>query len=196
MFLVGTADEMAAVRDDATAYADDGGKWQPFRPEVCKHVRVLAAAAVAEEDLFPKILKVDDTLLDRLRSAEDRQSLVVLVVDPWTPRLPRLAPYLEQYDARRMINTEILVPWSDADEETAQVRDALLEGLHSSFYRTVMLDSSSLRDSITTAEGFKTELIAAIHEIRNRLIRVGKLRPVRGSETSGSLPLLAGPGPS
>jgi hypothetical protein len=93
-----------------------------------------------------------------------------------------------------MINAEILVPASTSDPETAAERDALLRDLRGTFYRTFTLNSASLRDSITSPETFQQEVIAAINEIRKRLMQVGSLRPVRGSETAGSLPQLSGPG--
>jgi FxsC-like protein len=191
VFLVGTAEEVAKVRNDATAYADDGGKWEPYRPDVCKSIRVLASAAVNDENLWPTILPVDDDLLDRLRRAEERQAYVLLVVDPWTARLDRFRPYLEKFDELKIINTEILVTSNAGDAETAEVRDALLAELKATAARTFVM--AAPRDP-TTAEAFRSEVVMAIHDIRNRLIQVGKLRTVPKSEAAGALPLASGPG--
>jgi FxsC-like protein len=195
VFLVGTAAELSAVRTDVTAYAaDQGWRWRPFQPEVDKPVHVLALQAAAKEELFPERMLVDDQLLDRLREAEDRQSMVLLIVDPWSARLDPYKRCLDGYDERRMINAEVLVLSSASDEETAAQRDRLRDDLRRTVYRTFTLNSTSLRESITSADAFEQQVIAAINEIRKRLMQVGRLRPVRGTETSGSLPLLSGPG--
>jgi FxsC-like protein len=195
VFFVGTRDEVGGVRKDVTAYAADAGaKWQPFHPSVTKPVRILALNAAHAEELWPQTLEVDDKLLEHLRRAEERQSFVLLIVDPWSARLERYQRYLAKFDENKMINAEILVPTSADDPETAGEHDALLADVRRTFYRTFALNSSSLRDSIASPDAFQQEVIAAINEIRKRLMQVGDHRPVRGSGTAGSLPQLSGPG--
>jgi FxsC-like protein len=194
IYVVGTADELRDVRANVSAYADDASAWRPFDPDEALPLKVLAARASAAENLNPERITLDADLAKELEEAQDGQSFVLLVVDPWSARLPRYSDCLDKFDRTKTINSEVLVAASAGDQETAAARDALDGDLRAVFWRSFALSSSPLRDSITSADTFEREVIAAINEIRKRLMQVGKLRQVPTAEPAGSLPLPTGPG--
>ena len=103
---------------------------------------------------------------------------MLVIVDPWSAGVERYKQFLGSFDEQRMINAEVLVLSSAVDEETTEARAQLLNDLRGIVWRMAMQNSGSLRDSITTPEAFQQQVIAAVNEVRKRLMQVGKLRPV------------------
>jgi FxsC-like protein len=195
IYVVGTADELRHVRQDVSTYADDDGStWRPFEPDVSLPLKVLAAQAAAKESLSPERITLDTDLDQELEDAQTGQSFVLLLVDPWTARLKSYRDWLEKVDGKKTVNTEVIVAMSAADQETMGARDALNEHVQAVFWRSFTLYSSPVRGSTMSADSFEREVIAAINEIRKRLMQVGKLRRAGGGESGGSLPLPSGPG--
>lgn len=194
VFVAGHRDEAGQVRDQLDAYgASSGREWRPFLPATTRSVGALSSGAASDQDLFPEDLPVDDGAVSRIRHAEEENSIVLLIVDPWSARLARYRDFLESYDRATFLNSGVLVLWNLDDEETARNETALREALSLAISRTYIVNGY-IRDSVRSADQFQIELVQAVHEIRRRMAARGTVFQNARSDTGIQLPQLAGPG--
>jgi FxsC-like protein len=195
VFVAGRDQELRSVRNRIDAYGSEGGRdWRPFLPDVSRAVGIISQGAAAREDLFYEQLPVGQDLLDKLRIAERTNTIVLFVVDPWSADLQHYRQRLQEYDQLNFINCGILVPWNERDDEMANSSDRLRYNIRQTFYRTFMANSTYIRDSIGTVDELERELIAAINDVRRRIVQHAEvMRPVAAGEAK-PLPQISGPG--
>lgn len=196
VFVAGDREEAGQVRDQVDAYAattGSGREWRPFLPSTSRSVGALSSGAASGQDLFPEDLPVDDGSVARIRHAEEENSIVLLIVDPWSVRLARYRDFLESYDKATFLNSGVLVLWNLDDDETARNEPALRESLRRVMSRTYIVNGC-IRDSVRNADQFGVELVQAVHEIRRRMAARAPVYQNARSDAGIQLPQLAGPG--
>jgi FxsC-like protein len=193
VFVVGRETELRQLRQRVEAYDDESAYWRPFAPEVTDAVGLISGRAATQERLVYEPLPVGDDLMDRLRVAEEKNKIVLFVVDPWSAGIDPYRDCLVKYDEKSFVNCGILVPYA-GDEETAAMREALHQGLQRSLFRTFITNSSYLRDGIDSADELERELITAIGEVRKRIIRYKEVSRPRPGGDQRPIPQISGPG--
>lgn len=192
VFVAAADAEARQVRSGVDAYGRTGGReWRPWFPNMERPVGVVSQTVASLENLFYETLTVDDALLDRLRSAEETNAIVMIVVDPWTIQLEPYRSHMLEFDQRAFVNCALLVPWNESDPETAAAQDRLATAVRRTFSRYFVLSSTQLRE-IRSADELQHTLIAAIGDVRRRILQRAEV--FRDVDTSVSLPMISGPG--
>ena len=195
LFIAGTDAELREVRERVEAYGPEGGRdWRPFHPDIPRPVGVISQGVAADAELYYEQLPLGDDLLARLRAAEQTNTIVLILVDPWSAELNRYRERLTAFDQANFINCGILVTWNVGDEETASSAQRLRDQIRQSLYRTFVSGGTFVRDSVESAEQLEREVREAIDNIRRKINQHAEvMRPVDSGQLT-SLPQVSGPG--
>src|SRR5262249_2243542 len=92
-FIVAAKDRetMKGMRKCVDAYGVAARDWKPYQPTCLVPVALRAQAVAIELGLFAFVDPVDDSLLQKIEDASLKRELVVLIVDPWTVKIPSYA---------------------------------------------------------------------------------------------------------
>jgi FxsC-like protein len=123
-FLMATrpSDVMRSVRNDLDTYGDTWADWRPYAPDCDDRVVVRAQQVASTRDLTSAPVVMDDSLAALVKQAQERNELLVLMVDPWVLQVPDCAALLATFDEVRSAHVAVVVPWEGAKSD---VEDAL-----------------------------------------------------------------------
>jgi FxsC-like protein len=159
------------LRDLPARYGAGGRDWRPFYPDYKDSVGDVAMMATARQKLFYKELPLDKNLLDRIKDAETKREIVVLLVDPWTIRVKTYRELMEEYDSRNFLNCAVLVAWNSVLKTQAQKRDFQKEIAKTFKFRANRYQKSVYYvDSIATGKDLRNTLARTLAKLRNSLI--------------------------
>jgi FxsC-like protein len=190
VYVVGPRNEVGKCREGLDAYGDDPVQtWKPYYPPASDLAATVAWRAVAREKFDYEELPLDESLLERILGARQKNKIVVLLVDAWTLQLPRYQKLMDDYrkltgtdaladpsEPNRRRNCVVVVPWNHQDPETRRHSDRLLKTLR-----------STLGDGAAATADSPEELYAAVVrqliQVRKSLLETGPvLRPVPAGE--------------
>lgn len=180
----------ANIQRTLNCYGTTGGfEWQPYLPSTRK-IGIIANNVASEKEVYSQQLAVSDKFIEQLREAEKTNTIVVLIIDPWSLQL--YEGQLSAYDENMLSNCGAIVLWNDSDEETKQTRATLHGQLKKTFSRNMISRDVFFRESSNETE-LRTALAAAIDDVYRKVDARAKL--VRGPvpEDSGPLPKLPVP---
>jgi FxsC-like protein len=179
----------AQIERSHACYGKTGGfEWQPYFPNT-KKIGIIATSIASEKQVFPHLLPVSDQLIEQLEDAEENNTIVVLIIDPWSLKLYKRP--MSEYDKTRLSNCGIVVIWNDSDPETQQKRDDLELQLRQTFSRSLISRDVFFKESSSELE-LRENLSAAIDDVCRKVGERAKLvrGPIAGeSETLPSLPV-------
>lgn len=194
VFVAGRRSELSTVRDQVDSYGDsDGLEWRPFQPQTSKAIFALSYSVATDEELVPRDIPLNDDLVQNIRQAENENVIVLLIVDPWSVKLPLYRKYLEDYDKERFVNCGVITIWNLSDSATANHQSHLREILREAISRIWISGDGYMRDCAQGPEEFQRELINAVNEIRRKIVARGRVFHKIGADIY-PLPQLAGPG--
>jgi FxsC-like protein len=193
IYVAGKNTEVRGIRQNIDCYGEQGGReWQPYYPEVTKSVGIIAQGIATTEDLQYETYPVGDDLIEKIRAAEETNSIVVIVVDPWSIQVESYQNHMLNFDKTDFLNCGILIPWNREDDETSQSLDKLQANVQRTFTRKFILNTY-FRDSIHSIDDLEREISATINEVRRRLLLKAEVqRPVES--TGVPIPSISGPG--
>lgn len=156
-------------KDAAFVYVSADGKyWKPFQPECDDMVALSAMEAATKHKLLYNDLPVDDQMVKRVKEAEERKQIVILVVDPFSVQVSSYKQYMRDYDERNYLNSAVLVVWnSQAGAAGAALRSQVTETFR---YRAGVRKSVYYVDSITSQPTLQSALARTIAKLRASLI--------------------------
>lgn len=175
MFVVASPEEMSPIRSNVGEYTEYGSYWQPFFPPHDEPIVVTATRVAIVEGFGYEMLPVDDDLLTRVRLAEDSNSPVILIVDPWTTTLPRYRQTLQMFDRYAFINCAVLIVWNDRHEETKASEEMLRQSVTATFPFHLGTMRDELWNQVRSREELEQTLIRSLIEIRSRIMRRGQI---------------------
>ena len=195
VFVAARQGELTDIGAPEETYGPEGGRdWRPYAPTEPTPVGVVSQRVAALENVFYETLPLADRLIDQLREAERTNTIVVIVVDPWSIRAESYRRYMVDYDEASFVNCGVLIPWDRRPVDAAGARDVLEAGVRQTFSRAFVLNTSHIRSSIHSVEELQKELIAVISEVRRRMIQRAEVFLPRDRLTEMALPTIAGPG--
>jgi FxsC-like protein len=163
-FIAGRDAEMAAIRPGAHQYYGPASEqdWMPYAIAEPEAIALIAQAAASEKRLIVNWIRPGPDLVRALEQAERDNSVALVVIDPWTVRLPAFRSLLEQFDQRQFRNCVVLIPWNKSDPETLAALDDLKDVLQRSlsrnfggrkeiYFRPEIYDPATLRGEIARA---------------------------------------------
>lgn len=189
IFVAGPKSDLQNIRKSVASYGTQGGReWKPYYP-LEDAVEFLSQDVTRPERLFYEQVAVGDDLVQRISEAERTNTIVVMIVDPWSVKLNQNA--LLDYDSRSFLNCGLIVPWNENDIETKSKKDQLQTDLKATFSRNYVLNSPYIRDSVNSPADLQRKLILIINEVRRRLIQQAEVhRTIANTDSNNSLPTI------
>jgi FxsC-like protein len=194
-FFAGKKNDMKDIKIETEAYGEERERdWRPFFPQTQDSAARISQRVVATQtNLVAEMYPVEKDLTDQLSRAEDENTVVCLLIDPWTVQLEFYRNRLNDYDAKRPINCGALVVWNEQDRELPSRSLVLKQHVEAALSRIIALKDPIFRDSIRSVEDLRKEIRATIFKIQERLIkRANILRPISG--TGARPPSISGSG--
>lgn len=193
VFVAGHRKEFAGIRQKTDFYGWEGGRdWRPYLPDANKSVGILSQEAAAAAELYYESLGVSDELVRQIRLAEETNTIVLLLVDPWSIRVQRYRRCMLEIDQLSFINCGLLISWNEADEETSKNYASLRAEVRKIFERNFIISNLYFKDRVRSQEELKGEIVAAIGEIRRRMMQRGTVfQMIEGAEGS-PVPVISG----
>jgi FxsC-like protein len=164
------SDEVKPPRQTVEAYGDTCNDWKPYYPAAPARIGPLVQRIASEADFTSELLPADQDVQQRIHEAEKHNSLLFLVVDPWTLRLKSYKDYVERYDQYTSLNCAALVPWNLQDPEAAAQMPQLDVAVNASFGRKLAMGDVMLRTRLETEEALRTELSKALALAQSKVI--------------------------
>jgi FxsC-like protein len=195
IFVAGKDYELAKVRQEIHGYGAQGGRdWRPYLPDVNKTVGVISQGIATAENLFYEDLPLCEDVVRQIHDAEKANTIIIVLVDPWSIQIEWYQKHMLEYDKSSFVNSGVLIPWNEANNETEKNKAKLRTTIEKTFHHNLILNSMYFRDSICAIDELEKEIVAAISEARRRLIRTAEiLRPVENLGNN-SIPMINGPG--
>jgi len=190
VYVAGRSIELEAVRPEARSYGTIGGRdWGPWDPPNPRAIGIIAQEIASAEDIFYEYLPVDDQLVDQLREAEDNNTMVLMVVDPWSIQVPIYRDKMLEDDRNLFANCAVMVVCYEDEQAPGPDKQNLPDHLQNTFFRTS--NTTYFRYPIASLAQFEREVSSAIYEIRRRLMQ--KVQIDRPVPSGRALPAVAGP---
>jgi FxsC-like protein len=182
---------MEHIRAAVGYYGKDSTEWAPYRP-LHAHPLVSQAQAIAAARLFGSDVTDLKHLQHTLEAAKEANDLVVLLLDPWSTRIPDSRRQLSDNDRGGLPNAAVLVPVSTADEESERSREELMFDVEQTLVRFLGRPDALYSGRLPTPESFEGQLAETLEEGRNRMFRAARPRSTARS-SAGDRPILRGP---
>jgi FxsC-like protein len=188
--------ELRTERHAVSAYGADFDEWCPYLPVLETRIGLLVQKVALDQNLTVGFLPVAQNIVSHLQGARAKNTLIVLVVDVWSLRLPTYRSYMNQFDgAERFTNAGALVVWNLSDNETLDHKHELVDALHSAFPNlTVMPDPPAFHQQLGTPDELVEKLRATLCELRRRITNFGEVMRKAEGIAPITKPLLVGPG--
>jgi FxsC-like protein len=193
IFVAGQGSEYACVKDRVDCYDPDVRGWKPYLPATDEPVGLTTLRVALAERLYYEDAPAGPDLLQRLDEAEEKNIIVILIVDPWSVRIETYRRLMSDYDRRNFVNCGVLIPWNEQDDETQSGGDKLLDAIEKVFSRNLVFDNPYIREPIPSSEELQKKLTAAIHEVRKRIMQRGRVLRKIKSGSARPLPTVEGP---
>jgi len=191
------------TRTNRKAYGAASFEWQPYHPDSEAMAGALGPNVVSSRGLFPGELPVTADLSTKLQEAEDKNTMVLILVDPWAVEIATFSQVFASVDRIRLSNCGVIIPWSPNDPELGEIDpDAEKANPSSTRTRREVLQGRLLASlshiwndkdvvfvkRVESEESFKLALGQAIDAIRKRISDRGRL--LRGEASPEDLPTL------
>lgn len=195
MIAAGSKSELEGSRNDVSCYGPIWRRWRPFPPPA------LAAASIAQQalsgqDLNSTARRLNNALIERLKnSARGSDCIFVILLDPWSVRLPLYVQPLQRIDEWRFRSGAVFTVWSD-DVETNTRRDELEQRIKDVIPALAEeFPSRSLFNVPPNDADFSQHLVRIVTEIQARMFSTHDNPPTIGGGEP-TLPQVQGPGGS
>ena len=173
IYVAARPDELKGIRTELEAYGDQGGLyWRPYLPDMDTEIGIIAGEVASRERFFYESAELDSRLIERIKEAIAKHKVVVVVVDPWTVRLPHYRELMSDLDQMASSSSVVLIPINEQDAETAQQRTDLEAVVEATFInRTAAPDPAAFAPWIRTHEELEDELAAKLTGAKMRVLR-------------------------
>jgi hypothetical protein len=109
VFVAGQRQELEGVRNALAAYDEEGRFWKPYLPAVDKAVALFTQRAATDLELQHEVLPLSNALIGQLDIADDTNTIVVVIVDPWTLNVQSYQNYMKTYDKRNLVSCAVTI---------------------------------------------------------------------------------------
>lgn len=198
VFVAGCKQELNGIKQQLNAYDNKGGRyWRPYSPADEQAAALITQRVATDTNLQHEVLPVSKELIAKLRQCEETNTIVVLVIDPWSLQIASASnrPYkdlMRDYDKARFDNCGVLVLWNEKDQDlTATAQQLLVNELDETFFRS---KESRFRDAVRSVEQMQRELGTIIFEVGRRLMQRAKVFRLVENGTNSSLPTISASG--
>jgi FxsC-like protein len=188
----GTREQMRIVRRDLGFYGDRQEDWAPYQPAAPLPL-ASRARGIAADRLFKSEVVPIDAIGERVARAQERNEIVIVLVDAWVAALEPFRQALATFDRTDESAIAVLVPTSREDTETNGRRSELQVDVLKTFPHSARRRDPLFRTEIETPGGFDDDLAAALEEAQNRIFAKGRVFRRRAGGPASARPILEGP---
>ena len=180
VFLAGRYDEMQHIRATLTPYGqfENRRDWRPCFPNIDRAAGDIARA-VAQENGKDGHEFVEPggsaALLTALREANDRNNVIVVVVDPWSLSLHSFREFVEKFDSESFPTSGVIVSWNGNDGETPHHLPVLKNRLADHFGGRVAREEY-YNPQVANPEELRDAIVATFAAAQERLLGAGHIR--------------------
>ena len=192
IFIAGKKQELFSLKQHVENYDVNGWSWKPFDEE--NEVGIIAQNVATSKRMHFSSIEFGPDLINKIKEAELNNSLVIIIVDPWTVKISSYKEFLSNYDNTNYINSGLLVPWNFSDDETTQEKNQLQENLHQALSHCIAGNRSQVRDEILSLEELAGCISSAIDEAHLRIMKFAQVFRKLEGDKEPPLPFIAGPG--
>jgi FxsC-like protein len=190
-YIAGRRDELASTRTYLDCYGDRGGAdWRPYMPRVDQPVGLLASSVATEENLLYEWVRLDEDLIEHLDEAARTRTMVVLIVDPWTVRLPLYKSLMTELDQRNYPNTAVLVPHNPDDPELDRGGNGGSDVRNLFVNRVTSNGQDQFAHGIASPDELKSELARKLQTAKSRIEKQMQICRKASGDGPSSLPVI------
>lgn len=176
-------------------YGETPVHWRPYHPQFAKRIGPFAQLVASEADFTSTFIDFGPGLRAKLRQAQKKRNIVVLIIDPWSLHVRDFSEHLHEYDELDLWNCAALISWNDEDPETERNRDALKRLLAEVFENKVAArNPRAFRDSINSLGKLETDLREALCQIHQMIVERAQVARKAEGEKEIALSQVSGPG--
>jgi FxsC-like protein len=149
------------LRTNTANYGRRGFYWRPYHPPVDLKVGDIASSAIRGFEYKPAS---PAELMEELAKADATGEITILIVDPWTIRLPQYQKLMHRFDKEHTPNCCVIIPWNEEDEETRRLASKLKATITITFER-LRANSNRFRYPVRSADALSEsirEMLAGI----------------------------------
>ena len=192
IYVAGARNELEGVRNDVNAYGKEGGRdWKPYFPETEDEIAIISQRIATKERFFYELLPLEDNLVDMIQDSRDNNTIVILIVDPWTLELSHYSSIMKEYDSSDLFNCSLLIVFNRADNETRAKLPQLQLTIKATFVTKITHEGlESFQSDVGRREELELELAKALHYVRSRIIKISeniRQKPGTGPQTMPQL---------
>jgi FxsC-like protein len=188
IYVAGRRHEYTGIRTKVDCYGEGGPAWQPYYPELKQPVGIMSQSIATTEGLLYEPSAIGQDFLNRLREAEEKNNIVIIVVDPWSIQVETYQNHMLELDRKTFINCGVLIPWNENDGETPEKLNLLQSSVAKTFKRRFILNTN-FRGAIRSPGELQREICNTINDVRRSLLRKAEIEQHVGGQ-SGLLPSL------
>jgi FxsC-like protein len=194
IYVAGKSEEIQPLGRSVANYGTEGElDWKPYLPDSPDEIGLLAQSAATREGFRYQRMPLDANLLNLIRDAENKNRIVILIVDTWTLRVQKYKQWMEDYDRLNFANCAALIVWNDKDLDTTRERAALIYTVQQTFLHKTRVKDPSLIDNITSPTHLTNTLGATLQKVKAQVIDTNKLRRIDPARLVNK-PEIVGPG--
>jgi FxsC-like protein len=165
--------------------------WRPYQPESHQEFALLAQSVTSNASFFYEVVPYDAaTLVKRLRYAQQRHNVVVLVVDPWTLRLQEYYQSVYACDTGLDPDFLVIIPWNAKDPDMQREEIPLKGVLGGALGKRIRAGEEQLvLNSVGSANELVTRLAASLEYARDRIVNRAPIIATTPEVEFASLPI-------
>jgi FxsC-like protein len=172
VYVAGSKEEMLGVRRKIDSYGLIDREWMPFYPDYQRQVGLITQACAAEIGYVSDSVPPDESIMKHVRRADETNTPVVVVVDPWTLDIEKYAERMRAFDENNFANAAVLVVWNLNDPETREYREMLKDLVRAVF--TLKWSSSDpmfFTDGIASPDELHHAILSTLAGLRTNIIK-------------------------
>ena len=156
---------------DLRAYEDDVAFWKPFLPPKEDTVYSIVTYMARRLNFRPIDISLDTDIDVLIERAKAQETVVIIVIDPWTLLLPRYAEIMRRCDSVDAHNYAILVAWNRQDPHTNTHAQVLMKELRGTFTsKWSNKPTNFYHDVVDSLDTFNSVLTGALNRAQNNIL--------------------------
>jgi FxsC-like protein len=193
VFVAGNKAEISSIRKNTEYYGFSGGRdWLPYFPDNEK-IGIIAQRIATNQNMHFENLEITNDFIDDLKKAEDNNSVVVIIVDPWSVDIDKYKKPMQDYDGCNVINSYIAIPWNERDEESVKLAEKINQNVDRIFCHCVVNRELELQTRSKSIAELEQIVSLGIQKAKTNIMKFSTNRRLIDKNYTG-IPTLTGPG--
>lgn len=177
VYVAAKGGELSDLQRDGTTYGDGEEYWQPYQPPADVEVAMIGREIASKERFRYEDVRLGPDFAQRLRDAARGNKLFVVVVDPWTVRLPEYQQLMSELDQINFPGCVVIVSMNQSDPQSLAAASVLEQAIAGTFVNRVATRDPDLALSwVGSADELREQLARALTAAKFRVISRHEIR--------------------